>query len=248
MRTFFILAFLFIGLTPPQTNSFKQNQLRYARVRNAYTEKEQSLQIALNKLQLSLNQVEIYIRAFKAEKELEIWVRKKGSSHFQLFKTYPICAISGETGPKRQRGDGQIPEGFYHIDRFNPVSNFHLSLGINYPNKSDRILGNKAHLGGDIFIHGACVTVGCLPMTDDLIREIYVLSVEAKNNGQKTIPVTIFPAKLSAHQLNQLIEKHSPKPEVEHLWTSLQHAYVSFNKNKQLPNITFLPNGQHNVH
>ena len=57
-------------------------------------------------------------------------------------------------------------------------------MGINYPNESDKILGEKGNLGGDIFIHGSNVTVGCMPMTDEVIREIYILNIEAKNAGQ----------------------------------------------------------------
>lgn len=103
---------------------------------------------------------------------------------FRLIKDYQICSLSGELGPKRQQGDLQVPEGFYWIDRFNPASNFYLSLGINYPNQFDRILGKSGELGGDIFIHGGCVTIGCIPITDDKIKELYLIAVEAKSNGQ----------------------------------------------------------------
>src|SRR5690606_11025729 len=103
----------------------------------------------------------------------------KNGEKFTLVKTYPVCSSSGLPGPKRKKGDRQTPEGFYHIDRFNPQSAFHLSLGINYPNSSDKILGHSDP-GGDIFIHGSCVTIGCVPLTDDLIKEVYVLAVEAK--------------------------------------------------------------------
>jgi murein L,D-transpeptidase YafK len=109
-------------------------------------------------------------------------VGKKNTSdqEFLHIKTYTVCATSGLIGPKRMQGDLQIPEGFYYIDRFNPYSNFYLSLGINYPNTSDRILGDKNNLGGDIFIHGDCVTIGCLPITDSEIKELYIFCVEAK--------------------------------------------------------------------
>ena len=77
----------------------------------------------------------------------------------------------GQPWPQATQGDSQVPEGFYHMDRFNPLSNFHLSLGVSYPNQSDRILGASGRLGGDIFIHGDCVTIGCVPITDEGIRE-----------------------------------------------------------------------------
>ena len=56
-----------------------------------------------------------------------------------MHVSYPICAGSGDLGPKRERGDGQVPEGLYEIDRFNPTSRYHLSLRVNYPNLSDRL-------------------------------------------------------------------------------------------------------------
>ena len=53
----------------------------------------------------------VFIRIFKAEKDLELWVKR--GERFVLFKTYPICTFSGRLGPKRRQGDGQSPEGFY---------------------------------------------------------------------------------------------------------------------------------------
>ena len=63
-----------------------------------------------------------------------------------------------------------------------------LSMRINYPNTSDKILSNKTKPGGNICIHGNCVTIGCMPITDDLIKELYIFCIEAKNNGQGDIP------------------------------------------------------------
>ncbi len=111
--------------------------------------------------------MDILLRAYKQESELELWAKNKKDKQYTLLKTYKICASSGTLGPKRKQGDIQVPEGFYVIDRFNPVSNFYLSLGVSYPNASDKILGVKGALGGDIFIHGNCVTIGCLPISDD---------------------------------------------------------------------------------
>ena len=56
----------------------------------------------------------IFVRIFKEESEFEVWKYKDG--RFQHFRTYPICAWSGELGPKVQQGDRQAPEGFYTVD------------------------------------------------------------------------------------------------------------------------------------
>ena len=111
---------------------------------------------------------EIYLRAFKFEGQLELWARPANDhALFHLVHTYPIQCASGRLGPKRREGDGQVPEGFYFVERFNPRSLFHLSLGLNYPNASDRLLTtNPAQPGSDVFIHGNAVSVGCLAMGD----------------------------------------------------------------------------------
>ena len=101
---------------------------------------------------IDIDKLRIYLRAFKDEKKIELWAKNFTDSKYKLIKVYKICRTSGDLGPKREQGDRQIPEGFYHINRFNPYSNFLLSLGLNYPNKSDRILGEKGNLGNDIFI------------------------------------------------------------------------------------------------
>jgi murein L,D-transpeptidase YafK len=201
----------------------------------------------LQNKQIDKNNLKIYLRAFKSEKQIELWGKNDSDTKYMLIKTYDVCRTSGRLGPKRKQGDLQIPEGFYHINRFNPNSNFYLSLGINYPNKSDKILGIKGNLGGDIFIHGACVTIGCLPITDDKIKELYIFCIEARNNGQSKIPITIFPSKLSETEFKRLTEKYSSDSDKVGLWTDLKKGYDIFNKTNQIPTIEFLNTGRHDV-
>ena len=105
--------------------------------------------------------------------------------------------------PKSGKRNCQIPEDFYYINRFNSTSNLYLLLGINYPNLSDKSKSNATNLGGAIFIHGSCVTIGCLPMTDDKIKEIYLYAINAKNNGQDRIPVYIFPSRITKDKFDE---------------------------------------------
>src|SRR5258708_2412399 len=105
----------------------------------------------------------LLLRAFKLDGELELWAEPRRGAGYVKLKTWRICARSGGIGPKRREGDGQVPEGFYRISGLNPWSSYHLSLRVDYPNHSDRVLGRRP-LGGDIFIHGKCVTIGCLPL------------------------------------------------------------------------------------
>ncbi|QHT66481.1 L,D-transpeptidase family protein [Rhodocytophaga rosea] len=232
-----LLSLLLTGLSAFLPGTFKTAQLKYARVKSAYQDKEESVKALFTTRKLDLSQSHLFIRAFKQEGLLEVWAKHPQQTTYQLVITYPVCASSGVLGPKRYGGDGQVPEGFYYIDRFNPQSNFHLSLGINYPNESDRILGEKANLGGDIFIHGSCVTIGCLPLTDDKIKELYIMTVEARSNGQSRIPVHIFPAKLTEANLNRLKQEYSTEPTLLNFWQQLKTGYAQFEASKQIPTI-----------
>ncbi len=243
MREVFLLL-LIILFTSFSLSGFKEEQLRYTRVRKAYSDKEEYVLKKLNEKAIGIGNLQIYIRAFKAEKKLELWGKNSNESTFKLIKEYDVCMMSGVLGPKRKQGDLQVPEGYYHINRFNPYSNFYLSMGINYPNKSDRLLGVKGNLGGDIFIHGDCVTIGCLPITDDKIKELYVFCVEARNNGQKRIPVSIFPARLTDTKYKQLVNRRSAGKDKVNLWTDLKSGYDYFNEQKKLPAIVFLEDGR----
>jgi murein L,D-transpeptidase YafK len=206
-----------------------KDQLKYERVSKAFSEKENFLKNQFAEKNLIWPPSNIYLRAFKKESKLEIWVLENES--YVLFDEYLICKNSGEVGPKRKEGDRQVPEGFYYIDRFNPVSNFYLSLGINYPNESDKILADKVKPGSDIFIHGSCLTIGCLPMTDDKMKEIYILTLLAKNNGQEKIPVHIFPFKFN--MLNKHIY-YSQHENLKSFWENLEEEYQYFEMNKRI--------------
>jgi len=112
----------------------------------------------------------------KHEKALEVWVERPGG--WLRFRSYPVLAASGGPGPKRREGDFQVPEGLYRITAFNPNSRYHLSVRVDYPNADDRAAAHaegRSLLGGDIFIHGRAVSIGCLAIGDDAIEELYVL-------------------------------------------------------------------------
>jgi murein L,D-transpeptidase YafK len=131
-------------------------------------------------------------------------------------------------------GDWQVPEGFYHISRFNPQSRYHLALQVSYPNQSDAILGKKGNLGGDIMIHGACITIGCLPMTNEGIEEIYIYSVMAKSAGQNQIPVYIFPAKPNSEKFQSLLNQYKSDKSLIQFWKNLEEGYSKFLKTNKL--------------
>lgn len=239
----FVWLLLMASVSAFSQSGFKSQQLTYSRVKEAYQEKETHVKQVFAAKNIDVTKANLFFRAFKHERLLEVWAKPHTKNTYELVTTYPVCAISGNPGPKRKEGDYQIPEGFYYIDRFNPQSNFHLSLGINYPNASDKLLGVKGKLGGDIFIHGSCVTVGCLPMTDDFIKELYIMAVEARNTGQQQIPVHIFPAKMNEYTLTSLVHTFSADVTTAAFWADLQKGYDLFETTRQLPTVSVTSQG-----
>lgn len=187
----------------------------------------------------------ILLRAFKNEAQLELWAAGAAGATFTLIHTYGICATSGVLGPKRSFGDEQVPEGFYDLDWFNPQSNFLLSMHINYPNAADRILSSRTNPGGDIFLHGNCVTIGCIPITDDGIKEVYWLAVEVYDSGERRIPIEIFPARLTDEGLRALARDHANQPELVAFWSNLRDGYEAFEKNHRALRISVAHDGRY---
>lgn len=103
----------------------------------------------------------------------------------QVLRSYEVELGFSPEGHKVAKGDGRTPEGIYLIDRRNPNSQFHLSLGISYPNRADLKRSEEAGVnpGGDIFIHGASQkrgagddwTAGCIAVEDKEMEEIYAM-------------------------------------------------------------------------
>lgn len=228
--------------------SFIDYQRSFSRPQEAMVRKVDTLkkQFAAKKLTWPANY--LYIRSFKYDSQLEVWVKQAPSDSFRLFKTYPVCALAGSLGPKRMEGDYQVPEGFYYINEFNPNSSYYLSLGINYPNASDKVLSNQQKPGGAIYIHGSCVTVGCIPITDQQIDELYVLAAYAREQGQHYIPIHIFPCRYdvpkSVAYLNELTKDD---PALRDFSEQLKDAYTYFEKNRKLPIVMITDDGRYHI-
>ncbi len=120
---------------------------------------------------------DIALLTFKKNRHIELWAKNENES-WRYIHTYPLTAFSGRLGPKLKEHDLQIPEGVYRLTTFNPFSSMHLSLMINYPNHFDRLQASKdgrRKLGGDIFLHGKAVSVGCLAVGDKAIDQLFLL-------------------------------------------------------------------------
>ncbi len=226
----FTILYCMTILATAQTD-FKEQQFTFDRVKTAYKEKWTTLKNELKTEGIGMT-FQLHLVAYKHEGRLEVWAKGVIQKKYSLFKIYTFCQHSGVLGPKLKEGDLQTPEGFYQITAFNPKSNFYLSLGINYPNAADLLRCDREKPGSDIYIHGNCATVGCIPITDDKIKELYVLAIEARDKGQLEIPVHIFPFKMTSENMNKFTAQF---PQHKSFWATLKVKHDLFNKNKLVP-------------
>ena len=173
----------------PVLNKMKGNQTIESRIDDIQVEVWNRLENKLNTAGYKMDYPkEIILVAFKEERVLQVYSRDYNG--VKLLKEYPFTAFSGELGPKLKEGDKQIPEGIYEVEYLNPNSSFYLSIKVSYPNEFDKSkteLSNIADMGGDIFIHGKSATIGCIPIGDEAIEEVFVLTQKAINNKVKVI-------------------------------------------------------------
>jgi murein L,D-transpeptidase YafK len=229
-------------------SSFAQNQLRHRRVREARSAAQSRIVQMFDEKNIRYPAAEVYLRVLKRPRLLELWVRPAGQKNFELLKSYPICAMAGTPGPKRRQGDNQVPEGFYFIDSFNPTSDYHLSLKIDYPNRQDHARNREGlNLGGSIFIHGGCKSEGCLAVTNEGIQELYWIAVEARSMGQQRIPVHIFPARLDVAEMRRIDFNYADKPGLIDFWKSLKPGYDFFEQTRRLPQVGTDGRGRYRV-
>jgi murein L,D-transpeptidase YafK len=229
-----ISLFAFMAFQPIEDPSFKKEQLEYERVLDAFEARGGVANARLKAVNIDPQNYDLFIRAFKFEEDLEVWAKNKNAVEYIKVVSYKFCENVGELGPKRKEGDKQIPEGIYSLSKFNPNSNYHLSLKVNYPNASDSILSNKQSPGGMIFIHGGCKTVGCIPITDDFIKELYILAVQAKDQGQEDIPIHIFPFKMTEENMTLISEQYQNE-SLKMFWQELKVGYAYFEQTRQVP-------------
>ena len=130
------------------------------------------------------------IQMFKGQRVLQLLHNQ------QLISSYEFELGFSPDGHKAFEGDGRTPEGAYRIDRRNPNSLYHLSLGISYPNADDIAFAQARGQspGGEIFIHGTPKlfsgqddwTFGCIAVSNDDMEDIYAMVKDGT-------PIFIYP-------------------------------------------------------
>lgn len=166
--------------------------------------------------------------AYKAEKQLEVWASAEKGGAATKIATYGICAASGTLGPKRYEGDRQVPEGFYVIQYGWAESNYHLEMKVSYPSMVDKVLGPKNRpLGGEIMIHGACASIGCMAMGDERAEELWVMM---KAMGDAQVKVHVYPSR----DMDSLLA--DPQWAAHHsFWRNLKEGRDLFERERRIP-------------
>jgi hypothetical protein len=168
---------------------------------------------------------QLALLVFKKEKRLLVWARSASTAPWKFIRHYPVLAASGHAGPKLRQGDSQVPEGVYRIEHLNPNSSYHLSMKVSYPNDLDRRMAardGRTRLGGDIFIHGNRVSIGCVAIGDPGIEELFTLVAET---GHPRVKVIIAPNDLRAG--GAIIHDEAPR-WVGQLYRIVAAALVEF--------------------
>lgn len=173
----------------------------------------------------------VFVRIFKEEAEVELWLWQEEDKQYHLFKTWSIARYSGTLGPKLQQGDGQAPEGFYFVPprMMNPGSSYHLSFNLGYPNEYDLFHGRTGSL---LMMHGNQVSIGCYAMGDRNIEEIYLLCDAALRAGQLFFRVHSFPFRMNPDRL----ARESENPWFD-FWRNLRAGYEWFEEKRVPPEV-----------
>ncbi len=165
-------------------------------------------------------QGDLAILVFKNERLVEL--HAKG---WDAPRIYKMTGFNGKLGPKLREGDGQIPEGIYGVEYLNPNSAFHLSLKVSYPNATDKRYARESgrdNLGNDIMIHGGSATVGCVPIGDDAIEEVFYFAAKAR---KENITVIIAPYDMQKGREAEL--EQSPLPWYGTLCDEIAHQLLA---------------------
>jgi len=218
--TFLTVLLVFSFIFPAIANIVEASTIPSSnKSQNVYRRVAPKLNSEMHKIGATLGDP-IFIRLFKKEKKLEIWVRQ--GLTYVMFKSYSVCYNSGVLGPKLREGDKQSPEGFYTVaaDQLNPNSDYHLSFNLGYPNEYDR---SHKRTGSLLMIHGRCSSAGCFAMADFRMDEIYALVESAIISGQHQVPIHIFPFKMTTSNM----AAHRDSKWIE-FWKNLKEGYDYF--------------------
>ncbi len=220
------------------------NQILFDQYLNSNNKNQ--LPYLLRKNSLEYQDLDILFVVYKSELEFQVWAKKRTiNSAYILIASYPITDPTvAKLGPKSRFGDSLTPEGIYSVDFYSSFrwSDYYLAFRVSYPNKFDHArrdfwnVGGKA--GGDINIHGCCLSIGCIPLGNPAIEEVFFLARTNQSNGSD-ISIIIFPFKFN----NKVLKDHHYgdsriKSWNKDFWNSLEDLHKYFKKYNKIPDFT----------
>jgi len=172
-----------------------------------------------------------YLRVFKEESELELWLKSGPEPHYALFKIFRLSHCAGEPGPKLREGDGQAPEGFYFASSgsLRPETRHHLGIDLGFPNAYD---ADRGYSGSDLMIHGGSFAAGAFALAPQDMEEVYTLVEAALEGGQEFLRINLFPFRMTDKRMDQVWESN---PSCLDFWTNLKEGYDFFENVRQPP-------------
>ena len=203
-----------------------------------------SLPLILKEKNIGYDDADNIIVIFKDELLLQLFARQAHTvQEYGLISEYKIRNDRVRyLGPKSRKGDGLTPEGIYDLVFYPALrwSDFYLAFRVTYPNDADKIRkeywGIQGKIGGDINIHGYCVSIGCVPLGNPAICELFFFLRQnmVKNNR---IKVMIFPFQFDLEINQSYLEAYYQRnKKVAEFWESLNPIYTYFIENKKIPN------------
>lgn len=173
----------------------------------------------------------VFLRAFKEESELEIWMKPAEDPHYVLFKVHRLAASAGQVGPKLREGDGQAPEGFYsaRATSLRPETRHYLGIDLGYPNEYDRALGRN---GSDLLIHAGDGAGGAYALSPEAMNEVYALADAAFRGGQQEVAIHLFPFRLTDARMDKVWARPARWTDE---WVNLKEGYDFFENVRQPP-------------
>jgi murein L,D-transpeptidase YafK len=223
------------------------NQILFNKYLNSNNKKH--LPYLLRKNSLDYQDLDILFVVYKSELEFQVWAKKRNmNSAYALIASYPITdPIVSKLGPKTKYGDTLTPEGFYSVNFYSSFrwSDYYLAFRVSYPNTFDHtrrtFWGVTGKAGGDINIHGCCVSIGCIPLGNPVIEEVFLLARTNQINGSDT-KIMIFPFKFDNKDTRNIYWGDSRiKSRIKDFWNSLEVFHKYFIKYSKIPNLDLNP-------
>jgi len=211
-----------------------------------------SLTSSLRTYGLPDTNLEIYLQVFKKEEQVHVFARRRNSGDpFLPLWVFPVMGSpftyspdgrGKDAGPKTVQGDGKVPEGCYRLTWQNEWSDFYLGYLISYPHRGDRIRRDRWQpgrgTGGAIVLHGDAVTIGCIPVGDSGIEEIFLLLSRNGRTKQGYATLHIFPCRFDVPENEEILQHYGTlRPELVDFWDGLRSIYRYFEKYQCLPDI-----------